>query len=155
MTELQPLIILLGQSERQRDAALADQQRAQIASDAAAAQADQLRHYRRDYEQRWSAQFTREGKMELVHCYQSFVARLTQAVDQQSRAAEIAAKQLEHARGVVREAEMRCASVRKLIERRLHEQRLSAERRDQKQTDEAATRAAWQRIGATRPAPLM
>jgi flagellar FliJ protein len=155
MTDLQPLIILLGQSERQRDAAVAEQQRLTLAADAAAAQAEQLRHYRRDYEQRWSAQFTREGKMELVHCYQSFVARLTQAVDQQRRVAEHAAQQLEQARTTVRDAELRCASVRKLIERRLHERRLSADRRDQKQTDEAASRAAWQRIGATRPAPLM
>ena len=155
MTDLQPLTILLGQSERQRDVALAEHQRAQAVSDAAAAQAEQLRNYRRDYEQRWGAQFAREGKIELVHCYQSFVDRLSQAVEQQTRIAAHAAQQLERALAVLRAAEMRCASVRKLIERRVLEQRVATERHDQKQTDEAATRAAWVRIGATRPARLM
>ena len=155
MTELQPLTILLDQNQRQRDAALADHLRARVASEAANAQAEQLVTYRREYEQRWSAQFARRGQIELVHCYQSFMARLTQAVEQQARVAEHAAQQLERALAALRTAEMRCASVRKLIERRVLEQRVATDRRDQKQTDEAATRAAWVRIGATRPSPLM
>jgi len=155
MTDIQTLTILLGQNERQRDASIAEHQRAQAASTAAAGQAEQLRNYRREYEQRWSAQFCREGKIELVHCYQSFMERLTLAVEQQTRIAEHAAQQVERALSLLRDAELRCASVRKLIERRVAEQRLDADRRDQKQTDEAATRAAWVRLGATRPAPLM
>ena len=155
MTDIQTLTILLGQNERQRDASIAEHQRAQAASTAAAGQAEQLRNYRREYEQRWSAQFCREGKIELVHCFQSFMERLTQAVEQQTRIAEHAAQQVERALSLLRDAELRCASVRKLIERRVAEQRLDADRRDQKQTDEAATRAAWARLGATRPAPLM
>jgi len=87
MTDIQPLLILLGQHERQRDAALTGHQRALAASTAAADQAEQLRSYRRDYEQRWSAQFCREGKIELVRCYQSFIEQLTQAVEQQTRIA--------------------------------------------------------------------
>jgi len=147
MTDLQPLTILLGQHERQRDAALAEHQRAVIASDAARAQAEQLHTYRREYEERWSAQFRREGQIELVRCYQSFMERLTQAVDQQARAAEHAAAQVDRLMTVLREAELRCAAVRKLIERRTHEQRVDAERRDQKLTDEQASRAAWNRLG--------
>ena len=148
MTDLQPLTLLLGQSERQRDEALALHQRARRANDAAVAQSAQLRSYRRDYEQRWSAQFSREGKIELVRCYQSFMERLTQAVDQQAHVVEHAAQELERALGALREAELRCASVRKLIERRTHERRAAADRRDQKQTDELASRAAWGRSSA-------
>jgi len=155
MTDIQTLTILLGQNERQRDAAIAGHQRARAAAEAANAQAEQLRIYRREYEQRWSAQFRREGKIEVVHCYQSFTERLTLAVEQQARVVDHAAQQVEQALGTLREAELRCASVRKLIERRVAEQRLAAERRDQKQTDEAASRAAWNRLGSTRPAPLM
>ncbi len=155
MTDVQTLTVLLGQNERQRDAAIAEHQRAQGAADAARDQAEQLRAYRREYEQRWSAQFRREGKIELVHCYQSFMQRLTQAVEQQSRVAEHAAQQVEHALSALRDTELRCASVRKLIERRVAELRIAEERRDQKQTDEAATRAAWNRLASTRPAPLM
>lgn len=148
MTDLQPLTLLLGQHERQRDAALAEHQRATVASEAAAAQAAQLLTYRREYEQRWGDQFKREGQIELVRCYQSFTERLTQAVDQQTLMAGLATKRVEAALVALRESELRCASVRKLIERRTIEHRLSAERRDQKQTDEQATRAAWNRLGA-------
>ena len=155
MTDIQTLTILMGQHERQRDAAIAEHQRAQAAAEAARSQAEQLRHYRGDYEQRWRAQFRLEGKIELVHCYQSFMERLTLAVDQQARIAEHALQGVDRAAAALRDAELRCASVRKLIERRLVEQRISLERRDQKQTDEAAARAAWTRIGATRPSPLM
>ena len=145
MTDLQPLTLLLGQRERQRDAALAEHQRAVLASEAAAAQAAQLLTYRREYEQRWGEQFKREGQIELVRCYQSFTERLTQAVEQQTLMADLATKRVEAALLALRESELRCASVRKLIERRTVEHRLSAERRDQKQTDEQASRAAWNR----------
>ena len=148
MTDTQTLTLLLGQHERQRDAALAEHQRALQASSAAAAQAEQLRAYRHDYEQRWSEQFKREGKIELVRCYQGFIERLTQAVDQQTCMAAHAAQQVEVALLALREAELRCASVRKLIERRVHEQRVVEDRRDQKQTDEQASRAAWNRLGS-------
>jgi len=155
MTDLQPLTLLLGQHERQRDAAIAEHQRALQASEAANAQADQLHAYRREYEQRWSAQFKREGQIELVRCYQSFMERLTQAVDQQTRQAAHAARQVETALAALRESELRCASVRKLIERRVQEHRALDERRDQKQTDEQASRATWNRFGAHGGSRLM
>src|SRR4051812_44077456 len=110
MNDLQPLAVLLGQHERQRDAAIADHQRALQAVEAANAQARQLHTYRREYEQRWSAQFRLEGQMELVRCYQSFTERLTQAVDHQQRIAEHAVQQAERAMTALREVEMRCAS---------------------------------------------
>ncbi len=145
MTNLQPLTALLAQSERQRDLALADQLKAQTASDAAAAQAEQLLAYRREYEQRWSAQFCREGKIELVRCYQGFMERLTQAVDAQANAALHARAQVEKATQQVREHEVRVAAVRKLVERRVAEERIAADRREQKQDDELAARMAWSR----------
>jgi flagellar FliJ protein len=151
MTNLQPLTALLAQSERQRDMALADQMKAQAANDAAQAQAEQLLTYRREYEQRWAAQFCREGRIELVRCYQGFMERLTQAVDSQARAARLASLQFEAATATVREREVQCAAVRKLVERRLAEGRQEEERRDQKQHDELAARIAWNRRGTDRP----
>ena len=151
MTDLQPLTLLLGQNERARDAAFAEHQRMLAANEAASAQVEQLRTYRRDYGQRWSAQFCREGKIELVRCYQSFMERLTQAIEQQARVAEHSARAVEHALAALRDSELRCASVRKLIERRTEQHRLDGDRREQKQSDEFASRAAWNRIGASRP----
>ena len=149
MTDLNPLTVLLGQNERQRDVALAEHLRATAASRAAALQAEQLHTYRREYEQRWGAQFALEGKIELVLCYQSFIERLTLAVEHQARVQHHAELQVTRALVALRETELRCASVRKLIERRTQELRLAAGRRDQKQSDELAARIAWTRRAGT------
>ena len=150
MPDLHPLTALLAQNIRQRDAAIAEHLRAQIASRAATAQADQLRTYRREYEQRWRAQFSVEGQIALVHCYHGFMQRLTQAVEHQAHIEVQAALHVKRALAAVSAAELRCASVRKLIERRTHEQRVAVDRRDQKQTDEFAARAAWSLRAANR-----
>ena len=143
MTDLQPLTMLLDQHERQRDAALVEHQRVRVASEAAAAQAAQLLAYRHDYEQRWQTQFRQAAQIEVLRHYQSFMERLTQAVEQQARIAEHAHAQVERALVALRDTEVRCASVRKLIERRTHEQRSRSDRLDQKRSDELASRAAW------------
>jgi len=150
MSDPNPLATLLAQSERQRDLALADQRKAQSDSEAATAQVAQLRDYRRDYEQRWSAQFRKEGPIELVLCYQGFVTRLNEAIEQQTIAAELAAARLEQAIVAVRGHDLQLASVRRLVERRLVERRGEAERTEQKQTDELAARIAWSRLAAER-----
>lgn len=148
MTSLHPLTTLLAQTERERDLALASHLRAQTAHSSATAQAEQLLTYRSEYEQRWQKQFASEGKIELVRCYQGFMERLSQAVEQQNRAAEHTATQAELAGGELRAVEVRCASVRRLIERRVRDMRSDADRREQKQSDEQSARAAWGRTGA-------
>lgn len=146
MSILQPLMTLLGQAERERDDLALICQRAVKTQQMAAAQADQLQTYRREYEQRWTNQFRTDGRMELVNCYRGFMARLTQAVEQQCAAAAQASVALDNATRALRDSEMRVASVRKLIERRVAEARTTAQRREQKATDEFASRAAWNRV---------
>jgi flagellar FliJ protein len=146
--DLHSLNVLLAQTERQRDEALAEQFKLDAARRAAEAQAEQLVVYRREYEQRWSAEFCREGKIELVRCYQGFIVRLTQAVEQQQRVARHAAAQVERAAAIVRGHEVRAAALKKLVERRAHEGQLVAMRLEQKQSDEHAARVAWQRHAA-------
>lgn len=141
--DLQPLRFLIAQAERQRDEALAELMKAESARRAAAAKAEDLVAYRRDYEQRWSAQFCREGQIELVRCYQGFMERLTQAVDQQARSAAHAVMQVERVTAVVRGHELRFAGLKKLIERRELSGRIDAERGEQRQSDDRAARAAW------------
>lgn len=143
---IDPLMALLGQAERERDAALADQQRAVEAFQSAQAQAEQLVAYRSEYEARFREQFSRNGSVSILQCYQGFSARLGQAIDQQQQIAAHAERRVEQARETLRDEELRVASVRKLLERRIHEQRLAADRRDQKQTDEYAARAAWAQL---------
>ena len=144
--DLRSLRLLLAQAERQRDEALAEQLTLDAAWRAAAAQAEQLVLYRREYEQRWRAEFCREGKMELVRCYQGFMERLSQAVEQQERIAGHAAAQAERATAIVRGHEVRAAALKKLVERRLKEGERVAAGREQRQHDEHASRAAWARF---------
>ncbi|HZE92110.1 MAG TPA: flagellar export protein FliJ [Rhizobacter sp.] len=150
---IEPLIALLNQSERERDEALAAAQRAMDAQAAAQMQVDQLVAYRSEYEERFREQFSRKSSVDMLHCYQGFMLRLNQAIDQQRAVTAHATVQHDHARGVLREQELRVASVRKLLDRRLYELRLVADRRDQKQTDEFAARVAWNRLAAAAVTP--
>lgn len=148
MNDLQPLLALLEQTEGERDQALVRSERLAAAQRSAQAQAEQLVAYRRDYEQRWGEHFGREGKIELVRCYQGFVERLSQAIAQQTQTAQQALTQAESAATALREHEIRVASVRKLIQRRVQQVQQDMNQRDQKQTDEFASRAAWRRLSA-------
>jgi flagellar FliJ protein len=145
MTPLQPLLALLAQARSERDTALAQHQQAQATHRAAQTQAQQLTDYRSDYEGRWNTRFTVEGSAELLHCYQGFANRLTQAVDHQGRMIDHTAKAVEHSRLELARYELRVASVSKLIERRVAELKLQSDRREQKQADEWSSRAAWNR----------
>ena len=146
--DLQSLRLLLAQAEAQRDEALAEQMKLDAARRTSMLQAEQLVTYRREYEQRWSAEFCREGKIELVRCYQGFIVRLTQAVEQQERIAVNAAAQAERAAAIVRGHDVRAAALKKLVERRMHDSRRVAAGLEQKQNDEHAARAAWVRFAA-------
>ena len=103
--------------------------------------------YRREYEQRWSAEFCREGKIELVRCYQGFIERLSQAVEQQERIAGHAAAQAERAAAIMRGHDVRAAALKKLVERRLKEGE-RARRRPRAATERRARLA--RRLGALR-----
>jgi flagellar FliJ protein len=152
MSTLQPLIALLAQAERERDELQADLLRSRSAQQNAQAQAAQLRQYRGEYEQRFGARPHAGTTIEMLRVTQGFVARLTHAVEQQERVVAHAAGQVAAAEVRWREAELRVASVRKLIERRMEEVRRGADRAEQKAVDEFASRAAWAaRMGA---APL-
>jgi flagellar FliJ protein len=146
--DLKALALLLAQAERQRDEALAEQIKAESARRAAAAQAEQLVAYRREYEQRWGTEFCRDGKIELVRCYQGFIERLTQAVEQQERVAAHAAVHAERAEAIVRGHELRAAALKKLVERRVRQAEVAAARLAQKESDDRAVRAAWNRLTA-------
>jgi flagellar FliJ protein len=145
INDLEPLKALLAQTERERDQAMAQHRRAQAAHEAAQAQAEQLVVYRREYEQRWSAQFQRGGEIEVMRCYQGYTERLTQAVEAQARAVDQAVAQIERAATALRDHEIRCASVRRLLERRMQDLRVDIERREQRTIDELAARAATYR----------
>lgn len=147
MNAIASLAALLAHAERERDAALSELRRRQIELRNAQAQAQQLHGYRRDYEQRWSGEFSRSGAIAIVQCYQGFVTRLGQAIEQQTHIAQLAAQQLARAETAWRECEQRVASVGKLIERRHAALRTEEGRREQRLLDEQAARIGWERRG--------
>lgn len=140
---LQTLNVLLEHAQTERDAALRDLQDATALADQAKTQATQLELYRGDYRQRWNSQFARQGTMDIVMCYQSFGARLDQAISHQSQVTQHADSRVAIARELLMQRELRVLSVRKLIERRSQELQRSLNKQDQKSTDEQASRAGW------------
>lgn len=148
MDPLQPLISLLEQNRAERDQALAEHQRLLRAVQAAQDQAEQLTCYRSEYAQRYGSAFQRSGTLELMQCYQGFMTRLDGAVDQQKRSVAQTEARASSAQTALLAAELRVASVEKLIERRRAEMAGAAQRRDQKASDELAARMAWQRANA-------
>lgn len=112
-------------------------------------QGEQLVAYRAEYVQRWSSQFARGGAIEIVHCYQSFMQRLDEALEQQQAKIEAAGRQAEAQRQALVQAELRVASVRKLIERRRAEFQRESQRREQRVADETAQQLAQRRPRAT------
>lgn len=142
MSTLQPLIALLAQAERERDELQVHLLRLRGTHQNAQAQAAQLRLYRNEYDERFGARPQAGTTIEMIRVAQGFAGRLTHAVDQQDRIVEHAAGQMAIAEVQWREAELRVASVRKLIERRMDEMRRSSDRAEQKAVDEFASRAA-------------
>ncbi len=137
---MQSLLSLLHHAQDESDRALSAWQVANNAKLAIVAQYEQLLLYRREYEERWSRQFSEHGQMELVRSYHGFMQRLTQALEHQQGTVHNAVLRADKARALLRERELRVASVAKLIERRSREIRLGYERREQKQFDEMSAR---------------
>lgn len=137
------LTTLLEHVERERKLAQATLLRAEEQQTRLSNQARQLVSYRAEYQQRWASHFSRRGEMDIVQCYHSFMARLEEALVQQNQQAEFGAEQVQRLRERLQAAEMRVASVRKLIERRQFEQRRLLDQREQRQSDEQAQQARW------------
>jgi flagellar FliJ protein len=138
------LHVLLEATERQRDQAVARRDRARVSLDAAMGQAEQLRDYKTSCQDRWSQQFREGAAITLVQVYHEFVDRLHGAVDLQGRQVERLRGELARCEAETLAAELRVASIDKLIARRMAEKLLKSDRREQKQQDEFAGRMAWQ-----------
>lgn len=143
---VQPLNTLLEHAERERDDALAQQQRAEAAMRGAENQVHQLLAYRGECERRWSERSRAGTTPTLMLCHQTFLGRLQTAVDLQGEVVQRAQAEVQRCREQLLGLELRVASVRKLMERREAALAQQAGRIEQKTFDEIATRAAWTRL---------
>lgn len=147
MSALKPLMTLHECAERERDEAQSRFERARLTAQAAQEQAQALRTWRGDYEQRWKTQFQGGSSVEIIRCYQDFMNRLGQAIAEQDIAVERTKALLDSARAVLQAREQRVAAVSQLIDRRKREAAAIESRREQKATDEMAARRHGSRSG--------
>ncbi len=85
MSGIQSLLLVLEAAQKERDAALSAHEAARKSHESARQQAQSLNDWRQDYQRRWQAQFQQSGGVEIVRCYQDFMARLGDAVSEQDR----------------------------------------------------------------------
>jgi len=140
MKRLQLLGLLLEREQGRRDEAREAVGAALRGEEAARVQLDGLTNYRAEYCARWSAQFAKSSTIEILRCYQGFIARLDQAIGQQQGVVRSAQAGLEAARKRLVEREIRVATVERLIARRRALLARLQDRRDQKNLDELAQR---------------
>lgn len=138
MSSLQAFIVAVELAERRRDAARQALRDVQGAREAAQAQLEQLSGYAQETQNRWGASEGRTLKPEVMAHHYHFMGRLDHAIGLQGGVVGNQDARVAGARQVLLQAELRLASLRKVLERRRAEQALAEQRREQKQTDERA-----------------
>lgn len=138
MSALSALMVAVSVAERKRDEARQALQSAQAAQRGAQGQLDQLESYAQETSERWGA---REGvtlKPEVMYHHHQFLGRLGAAASMQTGVLDGHAQRVKAAAKHLLDAELRLASLRKVLEARQREAVLQQMRREQKQTDERA-----------------
>ncbi|WP_313316154.1 flagellar export protein FliJ [Pulveribacter sp.] len=138
MSSLQAFTVAVELAERRRDAARQALRDVQGAREAAQAQLEQLSGYAQETQNRWGASEGRTLQPEVMAHHYHFMGRLDHAIGLQSGVVGSQDVRVAGARQVLLQAELRLASLRKVLERRRADQALAEQRREQKQTDERA-----------------
>lgn len=138
MSTLNALTVAVEVASRKRDEARRLLQDAQGAQQAAQDQLNQLQGYARETEGRWGMRADAAVQPEVMFHHYQFMDRLGHAAGVQNGVVGDHAHRVEAARRALLEAELRLASLRKVMEKRRHDLELAEMRRDQKQTDERA-----------------
>jgi len=148
MSALNAFVVAVELAERQRDAARQALANVQGARQAAQAQLQQLTGYAAETQDRWGLKAGAAVQPEVMHHHYHFMGRLDHAIDLQTRTLGGQDQRVAQARQALLQAELRLASLRKVLERRQAELAQQQQRREQKQTDERASQRAAARVGA-------
>ena len=138
MTKPNALSVAVEMATRQRDEARRVLQHAQGAQRAAQDQLQVLQGYAQETENRWGMRAQATVAPEVMFHHYHFMGRLDQAAGLQSGVVDDHAQRVALAQQQLRDAEVRLASLRKLLEKRQMEALQAQARRDQKMTDERA-----------------
>jgi flagellar FliJ protein len=139
MSSLNALTVAVEVASRKRDEARRLLQDAQGAQRAAQDQLDQLQGYARETEGRWGMRADAAVQPEVMFHHYQFMDRLGHAVGLQNGVVGDHAGRVQAATRALLDAELRLASLRKVVEKRQHDQQRQQMRREQKQTDERAS----------------
>ena len=138
MPESNALSVAVEMALRQRDDARRSLQDARSASQAAQAQLDQLEGYARETQNRWGMRPNAAVQPEVMYHHYQFMDRLGHAAGLQTGVVGQHAERVGAAERSLLEAELRLASLKKLVEKRQRDALQAQMRREQKQTDERA-----------------
>ena len=138
MTKPNALSVAVEMATRQRDEARRVLQHAQGAQRAAQDQLQVLQGYVQETENRWGMRAQATVAPEVMFHHYHFMGRLDHAAGLQSGVVDDHAQRVALAQQQLRDAEVRLASLRKLLEKRQMEALQAQARRDQKMTDERA-----------------
>ena len=139
MSTLNALTVAVEVASRKRDEALRLLQEAQGAQHAAQDQLNQLQGYARETEGRWGMRADAAVQPEVMFHHYQFMDRLSHAVGLQTGVGSDHASRVQDATRTLLEAELRLASLRKVVEKRQQDHERQQMRREQKQTDERAS----------------
>lgn len=148
MSTLNAFVVAVELAERRRDAARQALANVQGARQAAQAQLGQLTGYAAETQDRWGLKAGAAVQPEVMHHHYHFMGRLDHAIELQTRALSGQDQRVAQARQALLQAELRLASLRKVLELRKAELALQQQRREQKQTDERAAQRAAASVGA-------
>ena len=138
MTKPNAQSVAVEMATRQRDEARRVLQHAQGAQRAAQDQLQVLQGYAQETENRWGMRAQATVAPEVMFHHYHFMGRLDHAAGLQSGVVDDHAQRVALAQQQLRDAEVRLASLRKLLEKRQMEALQAQARRDQKMTDERA-----------------
>lgn len=139
MASLNTFLVAVEMAERQRDAARQALQDARHARYAAQQQLDQLAGYAQETQGRWGMRADAAIKPEVMYHHYQFMDRLSHAIGLQSGAVGDQDGRVDAAAQALLQAELRVASLKKVVEKRRRDMEQAQSRRDQKQTDERAS----------------
>ena len=138
MSSLTSLHVAVDVATRKRDDARRALQATLAAQQAAHSQLEQLQDYARETEARWGMRADTEMKPEVMHHHYHFMDRLGHAAGLQTTVVGDHEGRVAGARRALLEAELRLASLCKVVAKRRADLEVKDMRRDQKQTDERA-----------------
>ncbi len=138
MSTSSSLLLAINLANVKRDQAMENWQKAMQGQAYAMDQMRQLRQYAGEIEQRWTQGAQQSTTPELLHHHYQFVGRLYQTIGLQEGVLESKRRNVDVAKQLLIQTELRLASLKKLVANRQADMVKQHQRRDQKHMDEFA-----------------